>query len=89
MLSTECWKALQVSSLFKADSREELVIPLGFSESEITARVANAMEKIKVTSRRFFPQQSNPAVALWPVSPVKQQQSGYSTYGRNSGPTPG
>jgi len=33
----------------------------------------------------------NPAVALsglWPASPVKQQQSGYRTYGRNGGPTP-
>ena len=39
------WKAL--SSLFKADSRDELVTLLGFSKSEIASRVAEAVERIK------------------------------------------
>lgn len=39
------WKAL--SSLFKADSRDELLTLLGFSKSEIASRVAEAVEKIK------------------------------------------
>lgn len=39
------WKAL--CSLFNSNSREELVTLLGFSKSEIAARVAEAVEKIK------------------------------------------
>ncbi|KAH8116058.1 WD40 repeat-like protein [Phellopilus nigrolimitatus] len=42
------WKAL--ASLFKADSREELVMLLGFSKSEIAARVVEAVEKIRATA---------------------------------------
>ena len=42
------WKAL--TSLFRTDSREELVTLLGFSKSEIAERVAEAIEKIKVVA---------------------------------------
>ncbi|TFK38647.1 hypothetical protein BDQ12DRAFT_683110 [Crucibulum laeve] len=41
----EGWKALL--SLFKADSRDELVTLLGFSKAEIAARVAEAVEHLK------------------------------------------
>ena len=43
----EGWKALL--SLFKADSRDELVTLLGFSKSEIAARVAAAVETLKAS----------------------------------------
>ncbi|KAG6812361.1 hypothetical protein H0H92_003261 [Tricholoma furcatifolium] len=42
------WKALL--SLYQADSRDELVTLLGFSKSEIAARVAEAVENLKVTA---------------------------------------
>ncbi|KAG6916940.1 hypothetical protein DXG01_004627 [Tephrocybe rancida] len=42
------WKALL--SLFQADSRDELVTLLGFSKSEIAARVAEAVENLKASS---------------------------------------
>ncbi|RDB18645.1 Protein transport protein SEC31 [Hypsizygus marmoreus] len=42
------WKALL--SLFKANSRDELVALLGFSKSEIAARVAEAVENLKAAS---------------------------------------
>ncbi|KAF9460284.1 hypothetical protein BDZ94DRAFT_1223438 [Collybia nuda] len=42
------WKALL--SLFKADSRDELVTLLGFSKSEIASRVAEAVETLKLTA---------------------------------------
>ncbi|KAG5653852.1 hypothetical protein H0H81_009931 [Sphagnurus paluster] len=42
------WKALL--SLFKADSRDELVTLLGFSKSEIAARVAEAVENLKAAA---------------------------------------
>ncbi|TDL22025.1 hypothetical protein BD410DRAFT_276586 [Rickenella mellea] len=42
------WKALL--SLFRADSREELVVLLGFSKEEIVARVEEAVEKIKASA---------------------------------------
>lgn len=42
------WKALL--SLFKADSRDELVTLLGFSKSEIASRVAEAVETLKATA---------------------------------------
>ncbi|KDQ53752.1 hypothetical protein JAAARDRAFT_422252 [Jaapia argillacea MUCL 33604] len=40
------WKALL--SLFRADSRDELVTLLGFSKAEVAARVAEAINKLKV-----------------------------------------
>ncbi|KAI5121114.1 hypothetical protein M0805_002787 [Coniferiporia weirii] len=42
------WKAL--ASLFHTDSREELVTLLGFSKAEISARVAEAVEKIRLAA---------------------------------------
>ncbi|KAG6861064.1 hypothetical protein C0995_004406 [Termitomyces sp. Mi166 len=42
------WRALL--SLFQADSRDELVTLLGFSKGEIAARVAEAVENMKVSS---------------------------------------
>ncbi|KAG7440702.1 uncharacterized protein BT62DRAFT_937821 [Guyanagaster necrorhizus] len=42
----EAWKALL--SLFQADSRDELVTLLGFSKADIAARVAEAVEKLKL-----------------------------------------
>lgn len=39
------WKALL--SLFKANSRDELITLLGFSKDEVAARVAEAVEKLK------------------------------------------
>ncbi|KAL0957912.1 hypothetical protein HGRIS_000093 [Hohenbuehelia grisea] len=42
------WKALL--SLFRANSRDELVTLLGFSKEEVAARVAEAIEKLKVAS---------------------------------------
>ncbi|KAF8168890.1 hypothetical protein BJ912DRAFT_1048573 [Pholiota molesta] len=44
----EGWKALL--SLFKADSRDELVTLLGFSKTEIAARVAEAVENLKAAA---------------------------------------
>ncbi|KAF8886801.1 hypothetical protein BD779DRAFT_1673098 [Infundibulicybe gibba] len=45
--SSERWKALL--SLFRADSRDELVTLLGFSKSEIAARVAQAVENLRAS----------------------------------------
>lgn len=45
---SDAWKALL--SLFKADSRDELVTLLGFSKEEVVARVAEAVENLKLTS---------------------------------------
>ncbi|KAF7964892.1 hypothetical protein HWV62_1789 [Athelia sp. TMB] len=42
---SEAWKALL--SLFKADSRDELVSLLGYSSAEVSARVAEAIAKLK------------------------------------------
>jgi protein transport protein SEC31 len=42
----ESWKALL--SLFKANSREELITLLGFSKDEVAARVSEAVENLKV-----------------------------------------
>ncbi|KAK7685054.1 hypothetical protein QCA50_011891 [Cerrena zonata] len=39
------WKALL--SLFKADSRDELITLLGFSKDEVASKVAEAIEKLK------------------------------------------
>ncbi|KAJ3561102.1 hypothetical protein NP233_g10405 [Leucocoprinus birnbaumii] len=44
--SNEGWKALL--SLFNANSRDELVTLLGFSKSEVAARVAEAIEILKL-----------------------------------------
>lgn len=44
----EGWKGLL--SLFKADSRDELVTLLGFSKSEIASRVAEAVENLKAST---------------------------------------
>jgi protein transport protein SEC31 len=41
----ESWKALL--SLFKADSRDELITLLGYSSAEVAARVAEAIAKLK------------------------------------------
>lgn len=43
------WKALL--SLFKANSRDELVTLLGFSKSEIASRVAEAVENLKASTQ--------------------------------------
>lgn len=45
--SNEGWKALL--SLFNANSRDELVTLLGFSKSEVAARVAEAIENLKLS----------------------------------------
>ncbi|OCH86016.1 hypothetical protein OBBRIDRAFT_783955 [Obba rivulosa] len=42
------WKAL--SSLFKANSRDELITLLGFSKEEIATRVAEAVAKLKASA---------------------------------------
>ncbi|KAF5344633.1 hypothetical protein D9756_011231 [Leucocoprinus leucothites] len=44
--SNEGWKALL--SLFNANSRDELVTLLGFSKSEVAARVAEAIDNLKL-----------------------------------------
>lgn len=44
-VDAESWKALL--SLFKANSREELVTLLGFSKAEVAARVSEAVENLK------------------------------------------
>ena len=49
----EGWKALL--SLFKADSRDELVTLLGFSKSEIVSRVAEAVENLKASAEAKSP----------------------------------
>ena len=41
------WKALL--SLFKANSRDELITLLGFSKAEVASRVAEAVEKLKAS----------------------------------------
>lgn len=46
--SSAGWKALL--SLFKADSRDELITLLGFSKDEVAARVAEAVDKLKIAS---------------------------------------
>ncbi|THH20311.1 hypothetical protein EW146_g1016 [Bondarzewia mesenterica] len=46
--SAESWKALL--SLFQTNSRDELVTLLGFSKSEIAARVADAVENLKAAA---------------------------------------
>jgi protein transport protein SEC31 len=45
--TNEGWKAL--FSLFNANSRDELVTLLGFSKAEVAARVAEAIENLKVS----------------------------------------
>ncbi|EMD34634.1 hypothetical protein CERSUDRAFT_116810 [Gelatoporia subvermispora B] len=45
---TASWKAL--SSLFKANSRDELITLLGFSKEEIATRVAEAVAKLKASA---------------------------------------
>uniref|UniRef100_A0A8H7XM78 Protein transport protein SEC31 n=1 Tax=Psilocybe cubensis TaxID=181762 RepID=A0A8H7XM78_PSICU len=47
-VGSEGWKALL--SLFKANSRNELVTLLGFSKAEIAARVAEAVENLKAAA---------------------------------------
>ncbi|KAF8156599.1 hypothetical protein B0H34DRAFT_467700 [Crassisporium funariophilum] len=47
---SEGWKALL--SLFKANSRNELVTLLGFSKSEIAARVAEAVDNLKAAQSK-------------------------------------
>ena len=57
----EAWKALL--SLFKANSRSELVTLLGFSKEEIAARVADAVENLKnsTTAKSPFEEDITPA----------------------------
>ena len=45
--NTSNWKAL--TSLFRADSRDELVTLLGFSKEDIANKVSEAIERLKVT----------------------------------------
>jgi protein transport protein SEC31 len=47
------WKALL--SLFHADSRDELVTLLGFSKSEIAARIAEAIAKLRSAAEESTP----------------------------------
>ncbi|KAF8270128.1 hypothetical protein EI94DRAFT_1572288 [Lactarius quietus] len=47
------WKALL--SLFRADSRDELVTLLGFSKAEVAERVTEAIEKLKSTAEESTP----------------------------------
>ena len=49
--AAESWKALL--SLFKADSRDELVTLLGYSSAEVAARVAEAIAKLKEPVERL------------------------------------
>ncbi|KAF9057047.1 hypothetical protein BJ165DRAFT_1418148 [Panaeolus papilionaceus] len=49
----ESWKALL--SLFKANSRNELVTLLGFSKEEIAARVAEAVDNLKNSAKSPLP----------------------------------
>ena len=51
--STGGWKALL--SLFQADSRDELVTILGFSKTEIAARVAEAIAKLRSVAEESTP----------------------------------
>jgi protein transport protein SEC31 len=51
--AVEGWKALL--TLFKADSRDELVTLLGFSKAEIAARVAQAVENLKAAESAKSP----------------------------------
>ena len=60
----EGWKALL--SLFKANSRDELVTLLGFSKSEIASRVAEAVENLKASAAK---------------SPFEDQDTGYKRHG--------
>ena len=45
--NTSNWEAL--TSLFRADSRDELVTLLGFSKEDIANKVSEAIERLKVT----------------------------------------
>ena len=45
--NTSNWKAL--TSLFRTDSRDELVTLLGFSKEDIANKVSEAIERLKVT----------------------------------------
>ncbi|KAF8816748.1 hypothetical protein BYT27DRAFT_7181181 [Phlegmacium glaucopus] len=56
----EGWKALL--SLFKANSRDELVTLLGFSKSEIASRVAEAVENLKSSAEAKSPFDDQAAV---------------------------
>ncbi|KAF8878677.1 hypothetical protein CPB84DRAFT_1852312 [Gymnopilus junonius] len=54
----EAWKALL--SLFKANSREELVTLLGYSKAEIAARAAEAVEHLKAAAAAHEAQSPSP-----------------------------
>ena len=56
----EGWKALL--SLFKANSRDELVTLLGFSKAEIASRVAEAVENLKASAEVKSPFQDQDTV---------------------------
>ena len=74
---SDAWRALL--SLFKADSRDELVALLGFSKEEVAARVAEAVENLKVASFKSLEQidefedskQREPVVSF--VEPKEQE----------------
>lgn len=53
------WKALQ--TLFRADSRDELVALLGFSKEDVEAKVASAIKAFKRSSAAAAPGLSAPA----------------------------
>ncbi|KAI0088959.1 hypothetical protein BDY19DRAFT_947002 [Irpex rosettiformis] len=55
------WKALL--SLFKADSRDELITLLGFSKAEIAARVAEAIANLKTSAAAQVRSPEEPDVA--------------------------
>ncbi|EAU82970.2 structural molecule [Coprinopsis cinerea okayama7 len=62
------WKALL--SLFKANSREELVTLLGFSKAEIAARVAEAVDSLKASAARAEVEQEEDITEEKPHEPV-------------------
>lgn len=64
------WKALL--SLFKANSRDELITLLGFSKEEVAARVAEAVEKLKTSSENVTtsPTELDVTERMFPREPV-------------------
>lgn len=67
--SSAGWKALL--SLFKANSRDELITLLGFSKEEVATRVAEAVAKLKAAAEREQDQEEDlPDVDAKPHEPV-------------------
>ncbi|PFH49472.1 hypothetical protein AMATHDRAFT_76183 [Amanita thiersii Skay4041] len=66
--ASEGWKALL--SLFKANSRDELVMLLGFSQSEVAERVSEAIEKLKAAAANKSPEETDDFIDGTPREPV-------------------